>query len=183
MTDELDSLRRAAAADPDVPDVVRSFLQQGAPLVAIEVDAFGRWSHEGGRFEHQRLIRTFARNLRRTAAGTWFVALGPYTYPVTVRGCGRFVRSIALDAAPWLLTLTDGTTEPLDPETLCTDGDTFLGCRLGDGYDARFVGGAHQALLSRLEQGDGGWRLRLGSTAWPVHPLPAGHPHRTDAVG
>lgn len=183
MTDELDQLRQRAAADPELPEIVRGFLERGAPLVAIELDARGRWWHEGGRFEHPRLIAEFSRHLRRTTAGTWTVTLGPYTYPVTVRGCGRFVRAAALDRPPHLLTLLDGTTEPLDPGTLCTDGDTFLGCRLGDGYDARLVEGAYQAALDRLEQGDGGWVLDVGGHPYPVGPLPAGHPHRAEAAG
>ncbi len=170
IDDGLNRLRRQVIADTDVPVALREALAAGAALEEIRLDAAGRWWHQGERFSHPRLIALFSRSLVCTARGTWLVQVEPYSYPVAVDDVGFFVTGARPDGDGWLLRLSDGSEERLDPATLRSDGDTWLGCLVHAGHDeARIVDGAWIGLAEAIDDGDeGGWRLRRGADSWPI---------------
>lgn len=64
-------------ADTSLPEPVRRFLQSGATLESIYLDAEGRWFHQGEPFVNEALALLFTRSLVRTAGGTWMLSIPP----------------------------------------------------------------------------------------------------------
>jgi hypothetical protein len=159
--DALQELAQQAAADPGVPETVRRFLSGGAALEEIVLDPQGRWWHEGGAFENERLAELFHRSLRRTPMGTWLLEIAPYTYPVRVEGAPRFVRRLDLrDGVLWAI-LHGGAEETVPLEALFTDGDQTVGYVGDDGLARRVVGDAWRRIAAWLDADDEGWLLLL----------------------
>lgn len=150
-TVRLEALRRRVLDDPEVPGLVRTFLERGAKLDDVRLDARGRWWHEHGPVENDRVARLFAMSLQRTKRGTWILEVPPYTYPVSVEDCGWFVDRFPLAHDAGAGHLTDGSEVDLRRATWVTDAETFFGVRLVDGRLARFVGAAHENVLSRCD--------------------------------
>lgn len=168
MSDELDALRAAAIADPDVPERVRQFLADGAPLERIALDPFGRWTYRGQPVEHSRVAALFHRSLERTAAGTWVLSVPPYVHPVVVEGAGRFLDRLSVAEGDWIGTTPGAVTVRLEAARLVTDGDAFLGA-LVDGDLYRFVDNAHRDVLAMVDVDvDGDW---VATTPRGTHKL------------
>ena len=173
--DEMAALRAAAIDDPDVPDAIKRFLVAGAALEEIRLDAMGRWTHEGGRFENEKLAALFGRSLEQTPAGTWLLRIAPYTYPVIVEKTGFFVLQVDVRAAgEWIARLSDGTTEAIDLSSLRTDGDTVITSRVHGGrHDARWIGRAWHWAAQHLDHDGMDWLLRVGDEAIGLQTLAA----------
>lgn len=167
-------------ADTSLPEPVRRFLQSGATLESIYLDAEGRWFHQGEPFVNEALALLFTRSLVRTAGGTWMLSIPPFSYPVQVLDTPRFVRSVRLEpAAPgsdkqqvWLL-LSDDTEEALQPQTLRYVEDRGLYCQLHSGLCARLLRPAYFSLAEHLEpvgstESPSSYELTLGSSRTPV---------------
>ncbi|MFT6400296.1 MAG: hypothetical protein ACJAYU_005067 [Bradymonadia bacterium] len=152
---DLDLLLRATLADPEVPESVRGFLEHGAKLDDLRLDAFGRWSFNGSAVENARVARLFTRSLRQTAAGTWILEVGRYTYPVTVEGTATFIRRLEIEGPAWHGVTTTDERLPLVGAALVTDGDRFIGVEVA-GAVARFVESAYQTVLSWTSEGSDG---------------------------
>ncbi len=167
---DLDALRAAAVADPEVPEAIRAALVDGAPLEAIRLDSRGGWSHREEPFVNRRVARLFARSLQQTAAGTWLLSIGRFTYPVTVDGSGWFVRRIRREAdGTATAELTDGRTQPIDWSTLETDGSDYVGIRIdGGARRARLVDAAYADIADALLGGPGEWAVRWEGSDHPV---------------
>ena len=150
LSKEIDALRAAAVADPDVPEVVRRFLSDGARLERLALDPFGRWTYQGREVEHPRVAALFHRSLERTPAGTWVLEVAPYVYPVIVEGAGRFVRKLRVTDGRWLGATVSGSEIELADAEFVTDGDRFLGVRhAGELY--RLIDTAHRDLLAVVD--------------------------------
>ncbi|MFB6262026.1 MAG: DUF1285 domain-containing protein [Bradymonadaceae bacterium] len=148
--------------DDTLPDIVQEFLESGADLEEIRLDARGEWTHEGLDFENQKIIDLFNRSVDRTDGGTWVLEVGRFTYPITVEDTGFFVEQVDLETSPPLLRLSDGTTETLDPDTLEYESGGRLYCRVKNGeFRARFKRPAYYDLADRCERQDGGIYLEL----------------------
>lgn len=168
----LDTLRARAIQDPDVPESVRRFLQNGAPLDEIRLDASGNWHHQGEPFINQRLSSLFHRSLHQTAAGNWILRVHPYTYPVLVDATGRFILRLHLDKQTPTALLADGRTVDMAAEDLVTDGDTFVGAWIRpDHLLARCVRSAWATVEERLDQDEQGFFLRGRSTTFRLSLL------------
>lgn len=148
-----DALVAQTLADPDVPETVRQALLRGAKLESIRLDARGRWWHQGEMFENERLIALFSRSVHATPKGTWLVTIGQYSYPVEVEDVAVHVHRLSPRASQpgWIAHCTSGRSEPVLPEAVCTDGDSWLGVTLSDGRLARCIGAAHAALAAQLD--------------------------------
>ncbi len=127
----------------------------------------GRWTHEGVPILHPRLRAAFDRSVRfLPAEGVFVVQLGRFRGQIEVEEAGFFVRSF--DSASGLIALSDGSDEPLAPESLhvsARDG-AFL-CRVkrdlsAPGLLARFGHAAQAQLLGAVEERAGQARLRIG---------------------
>ncbi len=142
--------------DPTLPEVVKDFLRKGATLEEIRLSGGGQWTHEGLVFSNSRLIDLFSRSVGRTEGGTWVLEIGPFTYPITVEDTGFFVERVDWSHSPPLLTVSNGTTEQLDPGTLSYESGGRLYCRIDDGkFRARFKRNAYHSIMDHLREDDG----------------------------
>ncbi len=149
--------------DPTLPEVVQRFLREGGKLENITLHAEGYWSHEGARFENQRVIDLFSRSVSRTEGGTWVLRVGQFTYPITVEGCAFFVRRADWDASPPTIDLSDQTTEPLDPTTLRYAPGGRLTCAVKGGqHEARFLRHPYYQLIDRVTMRGDEAMVRVG---------------------
>ena len=164
---DLDRLRAQALTDPSVPEPVRAALLRGAALEEIRLDATGRWWHQGEPFIHRGLQRLFYRNLHQSDGGTWLITLPPYSYPVIVEGCGRFIIRIRDRGTHVEATELDERRVLSTWDTLWTDGEDVVGLAL-DGQPARCIGAAHATLLADVDVEDQGeWVLRRKGQTYP----------------
>lgn len=173
---QTDKLRQQAIHDEGIPEMVRKFLSQGAPLEMIHLDAYGRWFHEGEPFINQRLARLFHRSLHKTEQGTWYLEIKPYTYPVTVALTGTFIdRLQELNSTAKAHFVGDDTDEwtDVDLSTLYTDGAELLAIN-HNGRPTRFVERAYRNLLEALEFENERFVLTLADRRIPLKPLPKG---------
>ena len=149
--------------DPTLPQVVQDFLRSGAKLETIRLDSRGNWTHEGSDFENTRVVSLFNRSVARTPGGTWVLEIAPFTYPITVDDTGFFVDHIDLNATPPLLTLSDETTETLDPQTLHYQPEDTLYCTIKNGqYTARFKRNPYHTLLEQAVETPTGIAITIG---------------------
>ncbi|MBA2663484.1 MAG: DUF1285 domain-containing protein [Bradymonadaceae bacterium] len=158
--------------DPSLPEAVKKFLAAGATLEKIHLDALGHWTHEGMGFTNEKIIALFNRSVGRTSGGTWVLNVGQFTYPIEVEDTGFFIERVDLDQSPPLLSLSDGSSEPLDPATLRYEAGSRLYCDVKGGeFRARFKRPAYHALLDDAFEQDGaiviivaGQTVRLADT-------------------
>ncbi len=136
----------------------------------------GSWSHEGVPFRNPRLRAAFDRAVRYLPdEGKTVVQLGRFRGEVEVEEAAFFVREY--DAESGRLRLSDGSEEPLAPDTLhLSPRDGALLCRVkrdlcSDGLLARFLHGAQADLLHAVEEGDRGPELPIGPRRHPLPPL------------
>lgn len=177
MTDSNSNDIDMVEIDTTLPLVVQKFLASGARLESIKIDSEGRWWHEGGLFNNERISELFSRSIGRTEGGTWFLEVGPFTYPIEVEDTAFFVRSAVLtgggpeDTSERVsIKLSDGTSETLDCATLSHSEGRGFSCLIKAGaYKARFGRSAFYTLTERLlETDDGGFALRIGGSDHPV---------------
>ena len=151
--------------DETLPETVKNFLKKGYSLEDITLHADGKWTHEGCDFENPRIVDAFSRGINRTEGGTWVIELGRFTYPIRVEDAGFFVERVDLSADPPQLTLSDETTEPLDPTTIHYASGGRLYCRVKDDtFRARFKRPAYYTLSEHFEERDGTIYMVMGDT-------------------
>jgi hypothetical protein len=135
----------------------------------------GRFSHEGLPILNDRLRRAFDRGVAYLPEeGVYVVRLGHFRGQIEVEEAGFFVR--AFDPASGEVSLSDGTSEPLEVASLhVSPRDGALLCRVKRGLApagllARFQHAAQAELLGAVEEAPPGWVLRVGDR---VQRLPA----------
>lgn len=169
MSEPNDSPAAAGTIDETLPEVVKRFLRSGAPLESIRLDAQGRWTHEGLDFENPQIVALFNRSVSRTPGGTWVLSIPPFTYPIEVEDTGFFVDRVDLDTSPPTVSISDGTTEPLDARTLRYLPHGRLYCRVkGGAFDARFKRAAYYAMAETIEDSEQGWMFVHGGARHPI---------------
>lgn len=173
---QTDDLRQQAIRDEGIPERVRKFLSEGAPLEDIHLDAYGRWFHEGEPFINQRLARLFHRSLHQTQQGTWFLQIKPYTYPVTVELTDSFIdRLDLLGSTARAHFVGDDPEQWTDVEltTLYTDGGELLATEHNE-RPTRFIKRAYRNLLELLQFEDDRFVLDFPDRRIALKPLPKG---------
>jgi hypothetical protein len=79
------------------------------------------------------------------------------------------VRSAAVEGDRMVLALSDGSFEPLDPQTLRLSDETSLSALVKSGRQkAHFSRAAYLSFCEHLEETDGGYVLRMGTRAHEV---------------
>jgi len=135
----------------------------------------GRWSHEGQPILHRRLRDHFDKSVAYLPAERKFVVtLRHFRGEIEVEEAAFFVRDF--DPATGAIRLSDGTSEPLDPETLRVSAHDGAGlCAIKRslapaGLLARFTHAAWAELAAALEGPEDAPRLRLAgrSVALPA---------------
>jgi hypothetical protein len=118
----------------------------------IRIDAQGGFWHDGERVVHPGLAEAFARWLDVDPETGRYVVKNSINWVfVTVDDAPLVARSVAEEGGRLVITLSDGTREPLAQETLRLDGDDVPYCDVRGGrLPARFTPQAAFALLELL---------------------------------
>jgi len=133
----------------------------------LSIDLEGRLLHRGEPITHARTLEVLWRSLERQPDGRYLVRVGPESGYVRIEDAPYAVRGLAGD----VLFLSDGSTEPLRPETLAVDREGVLHCVVKGGHRARFARAAQVALgLELVEEpaAPGGFALAREGRLWPV---------------
>ena len=120
---------------------------------------------------HPKLHRVFLRGVRfLEEEGVFVVQVGRYRGRIDVEDSP--FRVVAYDETVGTVQLTDGTVEPIAPESLSIDPDGVLRCQVKGRFPARFTHAGQAHLLDHLEPAGEGWVLRAGGRGLPVPGLP-----------
>jgi hypothetical protein len=143
----------------------------------IRVDREGRFIHEGEAVTHEGLKAALFRWLDRlppddpAARGRRYVLRldeRRFAY-LDVEDTPLVARAARADGAAIVLSLSDGSEEPLDPETLTVDGEGVLRALVRGGrIEARLASSAAAALADRLGEIDGRPTLTLAGRRYPL---------------
>jgi uncharacterized protein len=146
----------------------------------IRLDREGRWWHDGEPVEHPRIIEAFNRGLAPSEDGRYKLNVGKDWCYVEVEGAAYRVTSVhPKDDGPPVLELSDGSAEPLDPQTLTADDEGVLECQVKERRaSARFSRDAQAAMGELLEQTKDGVCLRIGEERVPLPVFLASLPGR-----
>ena len=134
----------------------------------IRIDREGRFIHEGAEVTHEGLRRALFRWLDTEPDGRVVLRLDERRFAyVDVDDTPLVARAARLvgegDAERVLLALSDGTEEPLDPETVTIDDAGVLRARARGGrLEARLATAAAAVLADRVSEEGGGPALALG---------------------
>ncbi len=182
-----DDTRKRATATPELEAFIAAQQKAASPPplrpFGLVLHHDGRWTHEGQPILNRKLREKFDVSVvYLPEEPKHVVRLGRFRGEIEVEEAGFFVRDIDLESGS--IHLSDGSQEPLAPETLTTspiDG-AFL-CRIKrslvpEGVLARFTHAAHAELLTAVEERGSrsdpdaapGYVLRMAGAA---HPLPA----------
>lgn len=142
--------------------------------IPLFLDKEGRWFHEGFEITHERTVQLFSRSLVKEPDGGYSIRIGSECARVQVEDTPYVVKSLTVQTGDggkpreYLLHLSDGRMEFLDPGTLATRTDNVLYCRVRGGSErARFLRPAYYLLCSHIEVDEKGvdywlpWRGRL----------------------
>jgi hypothetical protein len=138
---------------------------------SIVLDATGRFWHASEHVEHRGMQAAFARWIRRHPDDGRYVLCNGYDWTYfEVEDVPFFVRGLRADGEGLQLTLSDGSTELLEPQSLQTGAHDALYCRVKSGqFSARFTPGAQNALMPYLvETASGAPALELGGQVYPI---------------
>jgi hypothetical protein len=138
----------------------------------------GRWYVDGEPVVHERLALLFSRYLRRKPTGGFEIWIDErYHADVEVEDTPYVVTDVGLASSPgsagFTLRLSDGSSEPLDPDSLQVGAGNALYCRVKGGSErARFLRPAYYQLAQFIEEAGGGqFRLRCGHTTHAITQL------------
>ncbi len=137
----------------------------------LSIDLEGRFLHRGEPITHERTLEVLWRSLERQPDGGYLVRIGRECGTVALEDAPYAVRAVELGEGAGLLTLSDGTREPLRPETLSVGRDGALHCLVKGDHRARFSRAAQVALGWAIDEdpaAPGRYRLDLGGRRWPI---------------
>jgi hypothetical protein len=150
------------------PEAVLEALRRRSGL---SIDDEGRLCVDGERISHARTLEVLWGSLARRHDGRYEVHVGRESAIVEVPFAPYAVRGLVPGPVGLDVLLSDGSREPLRPETLRVGRDGVLRCTVKGDEPARFTRDAQVALGLRLEEdrwAPGGYRLLLGGRAWPI---------------
>jgi len=130
------------------PAVIERLRQSG-----IRIDKEGEFQHEGAPVRHEGLRQALFRWLDRLPDGRVILRLDERRFAyVDVDDTPLVVRGARVAGDRVLLTLSDGTEEPLVPETLTIDGHGVMRCAVRDGkLEARLSTAAASVLAEVID--------------------------------
>ena len=138
----------------------------------LSLDEEGRFLHRGEPITHARTLQVLWRSLERLPDGRYLVRVGRESGYVAIADSPYAVRAVAADPPDlFRLVLSDGSEEPLRPETLRLGRDGVLRCLVKGDHRARFGRSAQVGLGLAMEQdrsSPSGFSLRVGGRRAPV---------------
>ena len=160
----------------DAADEQAAWLEQ-IRRSGIRVDREGHFIHEGAEVTHEGLKQALFRWLDRLADGRYVLRLDErrFAYLDSVEDTPLVARAARIDPAGGIrLALSDGSDEPLDPETLTIDDAGVLYAWVRGGkLEARLATSAAAALADLLSEVDGRPSLRFADRSYALRPRSA----------
>jgi hypothetical protein len=138
---------------------------------------FGRdgvWYADDERITNQKIADLFSRHLRCRDDGTFAIEMAEETAVVEVEDTPWVVTAVTFNPdRSAMITLNDGTGEPLDPGTLEVGPGQVMYCRAeGRKHRVRFLRAAYYQLAEKItEIAPGRFVLRIQGEEHPIAPL------------
>jgi len=132
----------------------------------IVLDGLGRFWHDGALVVHPGMARAFAQWIRRHPDDGRFILSNDYDWTYfTVDDVPFVVRTVVIEGERAKLTLSDGSDELLDADSLRVGRAGALYCKVKEGgFEARFTPQAQTHLAPLLEESaEGEIRVRSGT--------------------
>jgi hypothetical protein len=139
----------------------------------IVLDAVGRFWNEGRLIEHDAMTAAFASWIGRHPDNDRYVLNNGYDWTYfTVEDAPFFVRHLGGQDGKPVLTLFDGTEEPLEPGGVRVSADGVLYARVKGGqFEARLSPSAQSAMVEFVgEGGDGEPCVEVSGGKFPIMP-------------
>ena len=123
----------------------------------IRIDRDGVWYYRNVEMERKEIVQYFYQNLRRDDHGHYQIELNHEHCRILVEDVPYVVRSVSMgfpgaDGQPGMvISLSDGSCEELDPETIRIGEKDVLYCRVKNSeYEARFSRQAYYQLVENI---------------------------------
>jgi predicted DCC family thiol-disulfide oxidoreductase YuxK len=125
----------------------------------------GEWLADGQPIQHEPTRILFSRSLKRRLDGSWWLEVGRESKQVEVEDTGVFVRILeGGPASGFEVVLSDGSREPLRPETLLLV-DGRLTCITRQGLEAKFLRAPYADLMMQaLGEREGVYLLKIAGS-------------------
>lgn len=135
----------------------------------IRLTADGKWLHGDAEITHERTLDLFFKSVR-CEKGLYFLIGEKKPVPIEVEDVAFFVRGLGRPSkSDYKITLSDGSDEMLDPQTLDVGSENRLYCRVKDGrIKARFDRKVYYDLMKDLVEESGFYGLKRGGLFYPI---------------
>ncbi|MCK9231965.1 MAG: DUF1285 domain-containing protein [Syntrophales bacterium] len=128
------------------------------PRTDIRIDKDGVWFYRGQEMFRREIVNLFYEHLKQDERGEYIIDMGEDSCYVEVEDAPFVVRAVLTGPAEretspvcLLLSLSDDTLEPLDPETIRIGDDNVMYCRVKGGtFRTRFSRAAYYQLAERI---------------------------------
>lgn len=130
----------------------------------------GVWYADGEPIDNPRIARLFSQSVVRAPEGDgYMLRVGDETARIIVDDTPYVVTGVSAGDR-LVVTLNDGSTEDVAPESLRLGDNNVFYCRVKAGREsARFLRPAHYQLAEHIgETAAGEFELRLGTRAFPI---------------
>ena len=150
----------------------------------IVLDRHGHFYHDGRRVEHRGIAGGLARWLSRHPEDGRYILQNGYDWCyLTVEDTPFFIVSLRPDKSGAEVTLSDGTTEPLDPRSVTVGEDGVLRAMVKEGrFAARFTQPA-QLRIAPLLVTDSPPTIRLGGQDYVLKETTSPSPEAEPDLG
>lgn len=136
---------------------------------AIRLREDGHWYHGDYPILHERTVTFLHKNIAVTEYGEYYLTGEDKPIPIIVEDTPYWVTHVERTIAGYLITLTDGTLELLDPDTLWIGKNKALYCMVKGAYlPAKFFPNAHNEMAKDIEEQGKDFVLKLGRKVYPV---------------
>ena len=149
-----------------------AFIPQGwegkYPPCLIQVDENGKLFHDGAPMIHPGILELIYESVY-FEDGVYSLKVGKQSCQLEVADTFHVVTRAEFTGSGVVLTISDGSSEPLEPDSLWIGNGEVLYCMIKGGkFPARFLRQAYYQITERLVEHDGGFALDIGGR---IHPL------------
>ncbi|MBI4800559.1 MAG: DUF1285 domain-containing protein [Desulfarculus sp.] len=138
------------------------------PPCLIQVNAQGELSHQGAPLIHPGILELIYQSVH-FEDGVYLLRIGQQSCQLEVEDTFWVVRGASRQGQGVVLTLSDGSSEPLDPTSLWIGAGEVLYCRVKAGaMPARFLRQAYYQIAELIEEEGEGFALVLGQERYPL---------------
>jgi hypothetical protein len=123
----------------------------------IRIDRDGVWYYRNMEMTRIEIVQYFYQHLRRDGQGNYRIELNHEHCRIHVEDAPYVIRSVSLDSAGaderprMFISLSDGSSEELDPETIRIGEKDILYCRVkNNAHEARFSRPAYYQLAENM---------------------------------